>query len=82
MSEIIMSETENLIELDATRLLCPMPVIRLQNKIKTVLPGSRILVRCTDPGTMHDIPTWCRLFEHTLLRVEESNDEILFYIQV
>lgn len=75
-------EAHSVIELDATRLLCPMPVIRLQNKIKTVAGGCTILVRCTDPGTHHDIPTWCRLFGHSILKTEEIDDEIHFYIKI
>ena len=39
------------IELDARRLLCPMPVIRLQNCIKQQAAGARVQITCTDPGS-------------------------------
>lgn len=70
------------IEIDATRLLCPMPVIRLQNKIKTLQQGDTLFIRCTDPGTLHDIPTWCRLYQHTVVSIEEKEDEIHFWVKV
>lgn len=69
------------IELDARRLLCPMPVIRLQNLVKQVTNKSLIHVICTDPGTLHDIPTWCRLYGHTVLSIEEKEDEIHFLVE-
>lgn len=59
-----------------------MPVIRLQNKIKCLLSGEQILVRCTDPGTQQDIPTWCRLYGHEVINIQTVDDEIHFYIQV
>lgn len=71
-----------MIEIDATRLLCPMPVIRLQNKIKTLSSGEQLFVRCTDPGTQQDIPTWCRLYGHKILSIDITEDEIHFHIQV
>lgn len=71
-----------MIELDARRLLCPMPVIKLQNMIKELSSGEVVHLRCTDPGTLHDIPTWCRLYGHTVLSIEETEDEIQFQVQI
>lgn len=50
--------------LDARRLLCPLPVIRTQERVKDLAPGDRLEVICTDPGALHDIPAWCRLNGH------------------
>lgn len=58
-------------ELDAQRLLCPMPVIRTQDRIKELQAGDRLRVICTDPGAKNDIPAWCRVNGH---RVEEINE--------
>ncbi len=63
-----MSEMPTVVhELDARRLLCPLPVIRTQNALKTLPVGARLKVCCTDPGTLNDIPTWCRLNGHRML---------------
>lgn len=74
------SENENQILLDVRRLLCPLPVIRLQNKIKTLPPGSLITIIATDRGVLEDIPTWCRLEGHLVEDIQEINKEI--HIQV
>jgi tRNA 2-thiouridine synthesizing protein A len=61
--------------LDARGLLCPLPVIRTQDRIKTLQPGELLEVIATDPGTMQDIPSWCRVHGHQLLAVETVDDE-------
>jgi len=53
--------------LNARRLLCPLPVIRTQDKIKQMQPGDQLEVICTDPGVMQDIPAWSRIHGHTVL---------------
>lgn len=71
-----------MIELDARRLMCPMPVIRTQDRIKTMEAGDILRVACTDPGVMHDIPAWCRINGHQVIETEELDGEILLTIQV
>ncbi|MEO1885068.1 MAG: sulfurtransferase TusA family protein [Methylococcales bacterium] len=68
--------------LDARRLLCPMPVIRVQDKIKTMIPGDQLEVVCTDPGVMQDIPTWCRINGHQILSASSDVGEFTINIIV
>jgi len=68
--------------LDARRLLCPMPVIRTQNKIKSLQAGDILEVSCTDPGVIQDIPAWCRINGHTCLGHEMVDDQIIIKIEV
>ncbi|NIT64279.1 MAG: sulfurtransferase TusA family protein, partial [Gammaproteobacteria bacterium] len=42
--------------LDARGLLCPMPVIRVQDRVQSMARGDVLEVRCTDPGALNDIP--------------------------
>lgn len=69
-------------ELDARKLLCPMPVIRTQNKIKQCKPGDILIVYATDPGVKHDIPAWCRIHGHQLLDIKEQDHEIIITLKV
>jgi tRNA 2-thiouridine synthesizing protein A len=69
------------VELDARRLLCPMPVIRLQDCINKQAAGAEVRVTCTDPGTLNDIPTWCRINGHEVLDSHESEDEFVFLVR-
>ena len=59
--------------LDARNLLCPMPVIRVQNAMESLAPGEEIEVRCTDPGAMSDVPAWCRVNGHEVLEAAEDD---------
>ncbi len=68
--------------LDARRLLCPMPVIRTQDRIKDLAPGDILEVICTDPGASNDIPAWCRINGHSLLSCHERDGEIVLRIEV
>ena len=69
------------IELDARRLLCPMPVIRLQDCVEKQIQGAKVRITCTDPGTMSDIPTWCRINGHQVLSSDQQDHEYVFLVQ-
>ncbi len=71
----------DIIEVDARRLLCPMPVIRLQDCINRQPAGAKVRITCTDPGTLNDIPTWCRINGHTVVRSDEQQDEFIFLVR-
>ncbi|MCS5565192.1 MAG: sulfurtransferase TusA family protein [Methylococcales bacterium] len=68
--------------LDARQLLCPLPVIRVQDRVKTMQPGETLEVTCTDPGTRHDIPAWCRIHGHRIINCWDENTEIVFRLEV
>lgn len=70
-----------IIELDARRLFCPLPVIRLQNSINKQIAGTRVRIVSTDPGSMNDIPTWCRINGHQVLQSEERDKEYIFLVR-
>lgn len=69
-------------ELDARRLLCPMPVIRTQDKIAELQPGDTLEVTCTDPGALNDIPAWCRINGHKVLECRDEGDEQIVIVEV
>ena len=69
-------------ELDAQRLLCPMPVIRTQDRIKDLKPGDRLKVICTDPGAKNDIPAWCRINGHRVDEILDRDGSIEIMITV
>jgi len=72
----------NKVVLDLRGLLCPLPVIRVQDRIKSLQPGDELEVTCTDPGVMHDIPTWCRINGHNVLDSHCSDYEFILNLQV
>ncbi len=66
--------------LDCRNLLCPMPVIRVQNRVAELAPGDELEAVCTDPGALNDIPAWCRINGHEVLgqRTEERGCYIVW----
>jgi len=72
---------DTLVELDARRLLCPMPVIKLQNCINQQASGERVEITCTDPGALNDIPAWCRINGHAVISSHEQADEYIILVE-
>jgi len=77
-----MSNLEDTVVVDARRLLCPMPVIRVQNAVKKLTPGARVEAICTDPGALSDIPAWARINGHKVLATVSRNDEHIITLEV
>ena len=69
------------VELDARRLLCPMPVIKLQNCINPLAAGARVEITCTDPGALSDIPAWCRINGHSIISTREQEYEYIIVVE-
>ncbi len=68
--------------LDARRLLCPMPVIRVQNRVQQLTPGTRLAAVCTDPGALQDIPAWCRIIGHKVIETRRAGEEYVIELEV
>lgn len=68
--------------LDARGLLCPLPVIRTQDRVKGLADGEVLEITATDPGVLQDIPAWCRVHGHRVLNCDERADDILVRIKV
>lgn len=70
------------LELDARRLLCPLPVIKTQNKVAELSSGDILKVICTDPGALSDIHAWARIHGHQIVESIEEDDEIIITVCV
>ena len=68
--------------LDARRMLCPMHVIKTQDKVNDLQAGDQLTVICTDPGALNDIPAWCRINGHKVLETKEQDDEVIVIVEV
>lgn len=68
--------------LDARRLLCPLPIIKVQERVKKLNPGDILKIVCTDKGSLSDIAAWCRIHGHYLLSSSILNREIFMAIQI
>ena len=68
--------------IDARNLLCPLPVIRTQDGVANLQPGVLVEVLCTDPGVVHDIPAWCRMWGHEVCNIDEQEHEIIITLRI
>ena len=59
-----------------------MPVIRTQDRIKTLKPGDQLKVICSDPGVLVDIPSWCRIHGHEVISSDTADSIITITILV
>ena len=69
-------------ELDCRRLLCPLPVIRTQNKVKELGTGDTLAVVCTDPGALSDIPAWARIHGHAIVETCQQAELVTIVVRV
>jgi TusA-related sulfurtransferase len=61
--------------LDCFGLLCPMPIIKISERIKDLQPGQVLEVVATDEGIRTDLPAWCKRTGHEFLGIEEKGGE-------
>lgn len=61
--------------LDARNLSCPMPVLKTKKAMKELQVGQILEVIATDPGSMKDMPSYCRTTGHELVSSEEQPDK-------
>ena len=66
---------------DARRLLCPMPIIRLQDAVAQCPVGEIVEIVCTDPGVKNDIPAWCKINGQSVIESTEQDHEITFKVR-
>ncbi|MBV2092614.1 MAG: sulfurtransferase TusA family protein [Candidatus Thiodiazotropha sp. (ex. Lucinisca nassula)] len=69
-------------QIDCRRLLCPMPVIKVQNAIEDLPAGTLVEAICTDPGALNDIPAWSRINGHRLVETRTDDGEYIVVVEV
>ena len=68
-------------ELDATGLLCPLPVLKARKVMKRLEDGNRLFVRATDPGSVKDFAAFCEAQGHELLSSTTEGEEFHYMIR-
>jgi tRNA 2-thiouridine synthesizing protein A len=63
--------------LDATGLLCPLPVLKARRALKPLPPGAVLEVLATDPGAVRDFEHFCNTTGCTLLASSEEPGGVL-----
>ncbi len=68
------------IVLDLRGLSCPVPVLRAKKAPRTVPIGGTLVLECTDPLTVIDVPHFVHQTGHALIGKEQHGKLYLFRI--
>jgi len=60
--------------LDATGLLCPLPVLKARKRLKSLPDGGILKVLADDPAAIIDMPHFCSEAGHALIGQTDDGD--------
>ncbi len=68
-------------EIDATGLLCPLPVLKARKRLAAMTPGAVLKLIATDPAAVIDVPHFCGESGHTLVGTSEDGATQVYFIR-
>jgi tRNA 2-thiouridine synthesizing protein A len=68
-------------KLDLTGLKCPLPALKTRKALKSIKPGERLEVHCTDPLSVIDIPNLIRETGDKVEITDRTESRIVFLIK-
>ena len=68
-------------EIDAVGLLCPLPVLKAAKALRALPSGARLRLLADDPAAVVDIPHFCREAGHLFLGAEEDGGVTRYLIE-
>ena len=69
------------IELDASGLLCPEPLMLVRNRVREMQNGQVLYVLATDPTTQRDLEQFCKFMRHEMIDSVVSQGRLEFWIR-
>ena len=70
-----------LVEVDATGLACPMPLLKAKRALNAMQVGQRLRVLATDQGTVRDFRVFAEQSGHLLLDSAEADGVYSYLIE-
>jgi len=67
--------------LDATDLLCPLPVLKARKRLRPLNVGDLLEMRANDPAAIVDVPHFCAEAGHALIETREDGDVQIYLIR-
>ena len=68
-------------DLDATGLLCPLPVLKLRKRLRGIAVGDCIRLRADDPAAIIDVPHFCAESGHVLVEMGTDGNDQIFLVR-
>ena len=75
------TEIETTAVLDASGLLCPMPIVKTAKAMKELEPGQVLKLIATDRGSVADVPAWAEGTGNELLERHEEGETFVFFLR-
>jgi CoA-disulfide reductase len=66
---------------DVSGLTCPMPIVKLKKGIELLESNQVLELHVTDRGALNDLPAWSKNAGHTILKTEQDDKLIKFWIK-
>jgi len=60
--------------IDARGLKCPLPVLKMEKRLETLVSGATLTVLASDPMARIDIPLYCRQRGHACELAAEAQE--------
>ncbi len=73
--------TEFDLEVDASGLQCPLPLLRLKKALQEIVSGQVVKVIATDPAAHLDFGVYTQQTGHQMLTILKQPPEQIFYIR-
>jgi tRNA 2-thiouridine synthesizing protein A len=68
------------VRLDLRGLFCPQPVLRAKKALRDLPAGAVVVLECTDPLSVVDVPYFVHRTGHVLVGEERRGDVYIFRI--
>ena len=68
-------------DLDATGLLCPLPVLKARKRLQSIAVGQQLRMRADDPAAVIDVPHFCSEAGHRLVEATQDGDVQIYLIE-
>ena len=67
--------------IDARGLLCPLPVLKLSKRMKSLQIGETACLLADDPAAVVDVPHFCAESGHELVEMTEAEEHQAYLVR-
>ena len=67
--------------IDARGLLCPLPVLKLRKRLKSVPVGDVVELWADDPAAIVDVPHFCAEAGHELVSQDNQTEHAVYRVK-
>jgi len=76
LTKIVLNEVQ---QIDAIGLLCPLPILRFKKRIHGLSSGTEVDFLADDPSGRKDLLSLCELAGHRLLWMQDEGNSVTRY---